>query len=98
MCIRDSCKAVVPVDGQCARFLQYCLVALTETMKASGSGSTFLELSSEALASMEIPDVTPGEQRRIADFLDDRVARIDQIIATRRCQAPAPYRCLAPRR
>ena len=27
------------------------------------------------------------EQRRIADFLDDRVARIDQIIAARREQS-----------
>jgi type I restriction enzyme S subunit len=85
----QGCKAVVPVDGQDARFLRYCLVALTETMKASGSGSTFLELSSEALASVEIPDATPGEQRRIADFLDDRVARIDQIITARSQQISA---------
>ena len=32
------------------------------------------------------PDRSVEEQRRIADFLDDRVARIDRIIAARREQ------------
>jgi len=38
------------------------------------------------MASLKIHLPDTGEQRRIADFLDDRVARIDQIIAARRTQ------------
>ena len=38
-----------------------------------------------AAAPVWLPD-TVGEQRRIADFLDDRVTRIDRIIAARREQ------------
>lgn len=41
----------------------------------------------EFVANFHVADVPMGEQRRIADFLDDRVARIDQIIAARRRQA-----------
>lgn len=39
------------------------------------------------LKSIEIPWRPRGEQRQIADFLDDRVGRIDRIIADRRKQA-----------
>lgn len=38
------------------------------------------------LAQIQIPTPAVDEQRRIADFLDDRVARIDQIITARREQ------------
>lgn len=40
----------------------------------------------EDLAEIDIPLPDPSEQRRIADFLDDRVSRIDRIIAARREQ------------
>lgn len=39
------------------------------------------------IAEFRIADVDREEQRRIADFLDDRVARIDQIIAARQVEA-----------
>lgn len=43
-------------------------------------------LSREAAYEALVTVVPIDEQRRIADFLDDRVARIDQIIAARRTQ------------
>jgi len=43
----------------------------------------------EFVANFRVADVPMGEQRRIADFLDDRVARIDQIIAARETQLQA---------
>ena len=45
-----------------------------------------MELSNEALAEAPVFLFPVEEQRRIADFLDDRVARIDQIIAARQQQ------------
>lgn len=40
----------------------------------------------EFVANFRVVDVSEEEQRRIADFLDDRIVRIDQIIAARRRQ------------
>ena len=40
-----------------------------------------MELSTEALASVQVPLPPVEEQRRIADFLDDQVARIDTLLA-----------------
>ena len=38
------------------------------------------------LEEFRVADVPGDEQRRIADFLDDRVARLDQVVASRRAQ------------
>jgi type I restriction enzyme S subunit len=86
MAFNQGCKAAIPLAGHDARFMQYALISSTESMQAAGSGSTFLELSSEAFASLPMAVVELGEQRRIADFLDDRVARIDRIITARMAQ------------
>lgn len=82
----QGCKAVVPNTSTDPRFLQFALISQLAVLKAAGSGSTFLELSNEALASCNVPQLGLTAQRRIADFLDDRIARIDQIIAARRQQ------------
>lgn len=50
------------------------------------SGISRYGLSLDSLRSSPVPDVTHEDQRRIADFLDDRVSRIDRIIAARRTQ------------
>lgn len=45
----------------------------------------------EFVANFRVVDFPLEEQRRIADFLDDRVARIDQIVAARRRQILAVH-------
>ena len=53
---------------------------------AVSSGANIQHLGSDGLKRLQI-DVPPlVDQRRIADFLDDRVARIDRIIAARQSQ------------
>jgi type I restriction enzyme S subunit len=53
---------------------------------AVSSGANIQHLGSDGLKRLQV-DVPPlEEQRRIADILDDRVARIDQIIAARTAQ------------
>jgi len=52
-------------------------------------GAKMPRTSWEAMADLALPDLVLAEQRRIADFLDDRVARIDQIITARRAQMVA---------
>lgn len=46
-------------------------------------------LSRETAYDSPVPVLPRGEQRRIAEFLDDRVARIDQIVKARRRQEAA---------
>lgn len=55
-------------------------------MAATATGANILHLSAEALRRLPVPDLELPEQRQIADFLDDQVARIDNIIAARRDQ------------
>lgn len=86
MAFNQGCKSIVPLSGVDGRYLQYTLISAKSRLAALGSGSTFLELASDSLASLSIPRWPLEEQRRIADFLDDRVARIDRIIAARREQ------------
>lgn len=50
------------------------------------SGGTFHALNLGPLGDTPIEAVELSDQRRIADFLDDRVSRIDQIISARRDQ------------
>jgi len=51
--------------------------------------STIDNFSASKYRALLVPDWPRDEQRRIADFLDDRVARIDQIITARRAQVEA---------
>ena len=48
--------------------------------------STIDNFSASKYRSLLVPDLPQTDQRRIADFLDDRVARIDKIIAARQQQ------------
>lgn len=52
----------------------------------NSNGISRYGLSTSGLMAAPIPMPSFEEQRRIADFLDDRVARIDQIIAARTAQ------------
>lgn len=74
-----------------ARFLQYVLLSrpyLAELTRLSKwmPPSQFDILWAD-LKTIELPCPTLTEQRRIADFLDERVARIDRIVGARCTQA-----------
>jgi len=51
---------------------------------AVSTGANIQHIGADGLKDLRIHLPEIGEQRRIADFLDDRVTRIDQIIAARR--------------
>lgn len=53
------------------------------------TGANIQHIGSDGLKDLRIHVPAVDEQRRIADFLDDRVARIDQIITARRAQMVA---------
>ncbi len=86
MAFNQGCKGIVPGPALDGRYLQFWLWSQRPSLQALGTGSTFMELGNEALMSVGIPARSTEEQQRIADFLDDQTARIDQIIAARRKQ------------
>ncbi|WP_235939468.1 restriction endonuclease subunit S [Occultella kanbiaonis] len=86
MAFNQGCKALIPGGELEQRYLQYALIAHRTDLQQAGQGATFRELRNEALMSTRINHPPLQMQRRIADFLDDQIARVDMVIATRRKQ------------
>lgn len=78
-----------PRDGVDSRWVAYALRSkhfLEEGVTAFQGVAGLQRVPAEFVAAFRVVDHPVEEQRRIADFLDDRVARIDRIIAARRDQ------------
>jgi type I restriction enzyme S subunit len=75
MAFNQGCRGLIPTVPADMRYFRYQLLSLREELVSRGAGSTFMELSTDALAA--VPMVRPplDEQRRIADFLDAETAR-----------------------
>lgn len=78
-----------PAHGVDSRYLSFLLAALyysgaTERCAIQTTG--IQNLDTGAWLQTEVPEIASLEQRRIADFLDDQVTRIDNIIAAREQQ------------
>ena len=77
----QGCRALVPQVELDSRYFYWHLVASRDALNAAGQGSTFVELSGAALAAFRVRVPSPDEQRRIADFLDEETARIDDAVS-----------------
>ncbi|SNS77271.1 type I restriction enzyme, S subunit [Asanoa hainanensis] len=85
MAFNQGCRALVLNDNVDPRFIGYQLESMRPDLQARGLGTTFVELSSESLASVPVVIPPLREQQRIADFLDGEIALIDRLqIATQR--------------
>lgn len=71
------------------RFLNYSLRSepFIESVVARSVGVSYPAITAGDMLGIETPCPSLQNQRRIADFLDDRVSRIDRTIAARRRQA-----------
>ncbi len=67
-----------------SRFLRYWLQVSGAPLVARGSGSTFLELSTEALSAFHVPAPSRSTQALTADFLDRECERIEELLASTR--------------
>jgi type I restriction enzyme S subunit len=81
LCTNQGCKSLVPNENQHSPFLAYVLDIATDELNVRGRGTTFLELSSDALSAFEVPFPSAVEQSSIANFLDRETAKIDALVA-----------------
>ncbi len=84
MALNQGCRGLEPIADLDARFFRYQLSLMKRHLNGAGQGSTFVELSSEAIASTLVTVPALEHQRRIADFLDCETAKIDTLVALRR--------------
>lgn len=80
MAFNQGCRGLVPTTVIEPRYFRYQLLALREELSSRGAGSTFMELSTDALATVPVMHPPLDEQRRIADFLDAETAFIDHLV------------------
>lgn len=86
--VNGSIAVVRPHDVE-PSFLTYWLQGqvIQSRIQELKDGMGVPHLFQQDIRKLPVPDLERQEQRRIADFLDDRVSRIDRIIAARRLQA-----------
>lgn len=80
LCTNQGCRSLVPIGDLEPRYYYYVIVASIDGLRALGQGTTFKELSKDALASFRIQATPKPAQRAIADFLDRKTAAIDDLI------------------
>jgi len=75
-----------PRPGTDIRFVEYALPRALSEIHATQYSTTVKHLSSEEVMHCRVPALPVDEQRRIADFLDDQVSRIEQAAVARQAQ------------
>ncbi|MGW5667743.1 restriction endonuclease subunit S [Micromonospora sp. NPDC003776] len=86
LAFNQGCRALVPTVPLDIRFFYYQLSAAAARLQSLGQGSTFQELSSDALANFIVHVPELEEQRCLADFLDAELNRLDALEKARRRQ------------
>ncbi len=87
MAFNQGCHGLVPTRRLSIRYFRYLLLAQAPVLAAYGQGSTFLELSSDGLASLEVLAPSTVQQDDIADYLDRGTGKVDRLTRLREQQA-----------
>jgi type I restriction enzyme S subunit len=82
-CSNQGCFLLTPRSEQDSRYYYYWLATQADRLQVLGRGSTFMELSTDELKSLQVPESPPQQQRSIADYLDRETARIDALVAAK---------------
>lgn len=78
LCTNQGCKSLV--SNKWNKYFYYLLYVLKDQLTFLGRGTTFLELSTSALANFKIIIPKDEEQICIVDYLDCQCAKIDSIL------------------
>ena len=82
-CSNQGCFLLIPRHETDTRFYYYWLSMQTGYLQILGRGSTFMELSTDGLKSLNTPHPSPPQQRAIADYLDRETSRLDALVAAK---------------
>ena len=80
ICTNQGCKALVPQKIE-SIFLYYSIVNAVDELISLGQGTTFLELSKNNLGAVKIPVPPDIEQAEIANYLNQKTEKIDELIS-----------------
>jgi len=80
LCTNQGCKSIVVNDGYEYKFIYYILIASKIILQSLGTGTTFLELSTDKLKSFNIPTAPKNEQIKIIKYIDETLSKIDKAI------------------
>lgn len=83
LCTNQGCLACIPQKHIVTKFYYYAMSVLQREFEEAAAGTTFKEISYTAFANFELPFAVEHEQNKIADYLDEKCAKIDEIIALR---------------
>lgn len=86
LCTSQGCKGLVNIKKNNLLYFYYFFIAFSNQLKLLGRGTTFLELSTKDLGNFSLIVPPLQEQAAIADFLDDKTAKINRIIAKKEQQ------------
>lgn len=84
VCTNQGCKALeldkTKIDES---YLYYALKASEGKLNSLGTGTTFMEISSDALKNFQIPYVDPEQQKKLSDHLDAKTQTLDKILTAK---------------
>ena len=87
LCFNQGCKALERKDkNTIVNFDYYSLKNFENVLQSKGKGTTFLELSTFELSNFKIPLPPLSEQKAIAQFLDSKTEKIQNLIRNREKQ------------
>ena len=87
LCTSQGCLSVVSKTGNVNnKYFYYLFSVNDETFNLFGSGTTFKEISAKDFLNVKFPLPSLDEQQEIADYLDNKCAEIEQIIADKKSQ------------
>ena len=87
LCTSQGCLSVVSKTGNVNnKYFYYLFSVNDETFNLFGSGTTFKEISAKDFLNVKFPLPPLDEQQEIADYLDNKCAEIEQIIADKKSQ------------
>jgi type I restriction enzyme S subunit len=82
-CCNQGCLLLIPRSQEDTRFYYYWLSVQANWLQVLGRGSTFMELSTDELKSLHVPQLPLAQQRAIAEYLDRETARLDALVAAK---------------
>lgn len=81
LCTNQGCKSLVAINKVNPKYFYYWMHSISFYLNVLGQGTTFLELSNSSLSMVELLTPSINEQKAIANFLDQKTAVIDDLIA-----------------